>query len=164
MLGVEVNLLSQAVARESVAALGFRPTVVGGDENAKRRRGEEAMPCCRSTPPDRLPMDIQMPGLDGADRARLPTLARERASERGKLASGRREAVPDDQFGTASEVPENPIWVASSGAATMPGTLAVVIAGAAPAKPPRGVARTTWLAGSAVPERRCAYIASIART
>jgi len=40
-----------------VAALGLRPAVVGS--------GEEAMLSCRSTPPDLVLMDIQMPGMDG---------------------------------------------------------------------------------------------------
>ena len=50
---------------------------------------------------------------------------------------------------------------AAAGVAASGGTLAVVIAGAAPGLPPRGVARTTWLAGSGVPDFRCAYIAFI---
>ena len=44
-----------------------------------------------------------------------------------------------------------PIWSATKGAAMIGGTLAVVIAGAASGTPPRGVARTTWLGGNAVP-------------
>ena len=38
----------------------------------------------------------------------------------------------------------------------------LVMAAAAPAVPPRGVVRTTWLAGSALPLFRCAHITSMA--
>ena len=40
------------------------------------------------------------------------------------------------------------------GRATKGGTWAAVMAGAAPGWPPRGVVRTTWLAGSAVLQAR----------
>ena len=41
--------------------------------------------------------------------------------------------------------------------------LALVMAGAWPAVPPRGTVRTTWLAGSGLPFFRCSYTASSAR-
>ena len=60
------------------------------------------------------------------------------------------------------DVPTKPIWSPAAGAATKGGTLAAVMAGAAPGTPPRGVVRTTWLGGSALPDFKWAYIASIA--
>ena len=45
----------------------------------------------------------------------------------------------------------------------MAGTLAAVMAGAAPPVPPRTTVRTTWLAGNALPDFRLSYTASSAR-
>ena len=61
-------------------------------------------------------------------------------------------------MGTCSEVPLKPIWSATAGVAENAGTLAAVIAGAAPGVPPRTVVRTTWLGGSAVPLFRFANL------
>lgn len=60
------------------------------------------------------------------------------------------------------DVPAKPIWSAAAGDATNGGTWAAVMAGAAPGVPPRGVVRTTWLAGSGAPFFRCAHIAFMA--
>lgn len=49
-----------------------------------------------------------------------------------------------------------------AGEAWMGGTLAMLIAGAAPGVPPRGTVRTTWLGGSGVPFLRWLYMRSIA--
>ena len=57
---------------------------------------------------------------------------------------------------------EKVIWFAALGAAAIGGTLAAVIAGAAPGVPPRGTVRTTCDGGSGTLCVRCAYIASIA--
>ena len=45
---------------------------------------------------------------------------------------------------------ETVIVFAIAGVAVILGTLAVVIAGAAPGVPPRGIVRTTWLGGKGV--------------
>ena len=77
---------------------------------------------------------------------------------------GRTMGAQQAQFGTVSEVPLKPIALAAAGVATKAGTLLALMAGAAPGVPPRGVVRTTWLSGSAVPDFRWAYIASMACT
>ena len=59
-------------------------------------------------------------------------------------------------------MPLKSIVSAAAGAAFIEGTCAACNAGAAPGVPPRGVVRTTWLGGSAVPSFSFAYIASIA--
>jgi CheY-like chemotaxis protein len=62
VLVVEDNPLNQIIAREMVNALGMEPAVVAS--------GEEAMLICRSTAPDLVLMDIQMPGMDGLETTR----------------------------------------------------------------------------------------------
>ncbi len=92
----------------------------------------------------------------GRGRARLlapgPRLISKPRATRGSVRA-RMQALGrvGAQFGTVSDVPEKPIWSAAAGVALGAGTLAAVIAGAAPGAPPRGVARTTWLGGNAMP-------------
>ena len=69
---------------------------------------------------------------------------------------------PDPQFGTLIVDPLTAIAFPAAGATAIGGTLPAVMAGAAPGVPPRGVVRTTWLGGSAVPFFSFAYIAFIA--
>ena len=61
-----------------------------------------------------------------------------------------------------STFPENVIRLPEVGCAAMGGTLAAVICGAEPGVPPRGVVRTTYDGGSAVPLRRRFQTKSIA--
>lgn len=75
-----------------------------------------------------------------------------RRKRRTREARVRRTAESADaQFGTETVLPLTVIALADVGVVTNVGTFAVVIAGAAPGMPPRGVVRTTCDAGSAVP-------------
>lgn len=97
-----------------------------------------------------------------AEVTRMPLLSKLEAVARRELAYLRAVGDLPRDYPTLRDVPAKPIWFAATGTATNGGTLAAVMAGAAPATPPRGVVRTTWLAGKAAPDFRWAYIASIA--
>ena len=67
---------------------------------------------------------------------------------------------PESQSGIVNVFALNVMASAAAGVVAIGGTLADVIAGAAPGVPPRGMVRTTWLGGNAVPFLRFAYMRS----
>src|SRR3990167_2955373 len=83
---------------------------------------------------------------------------------KGRCGTARRPRLPDGcpQSGMAMAPAVMAMALPVTGVAASGGTLAAVMAGAAPGVPPRGTVRTTWLAGSALPVVRCSYTASSA--